>query len=417
MKVLVIGNGGREHALCRALATQAAVQIVAAPGNPGTAACGRNAPVAVDDVEGLVALARREAVDLVIPGPEAALVAGVTDAMRAAAIPCCGPSKAAARLEASKAFTRQLAARLSLPGPRFATVTDAAALGRALDSWDGEPPVIKADGLAAGKGVFLPDTLEACRDIGERLLGGELGSAGATVVLEERLHGTEASLFYACCGRYAVPLPHARDHKRLQDGDAGPNTGGMGAISPNPDISAALEAEVLGRIVSPTLAALEADGTPFCGFLFVGIMLTARGPQLLEFNVRLGDPEAQAILPRLAAGELLRLCAATAQGTLGGFTLRVDPNPTCAVVLTADGYPEAPRRGDRIQVEPTLVNAQRWLIHAGTRESDGALETHGGRVAAIVARGATAAAARAEAYAGVDLVSFDGMHLRRDIGA
>jgi phosphoribosylamine--glycine ligase len=191
----------------------------------------------------------------------------------------------------------------------------------------------------------------------------------------------------------------------------------MGAISPNPAISRALEAEVLGRIVSPTLAALESAGTPFRGVLFVGLMLTERGPQLLEFNVRLGDPEAQAILPRLAPGELRRLCVATARGALGGFTLNVDPNPTCAVVLTAAGYPEAPRRGDRIQLGTGLVTENRWFIHAGTRESDGALETNGGRVAAVVARGTTPAAARAQAYAGVDRVSFDGMHLRRDIGA
>lgn len=418
MKVLVIGNGGREHAMCRAL--QSGVPrptLLCAPGNPGTATCGTNVPVAVDDVAGLVALAQREKVDLVIPGPEAALVVGVADAMRTAGIPCCGPGAIPAQLEASKLFTRQLAMRLKLPSPEYAVVGDATTLASVLEAWPGGVPVIKADGLAAGKGVFLPETVAEAGAIGRRLLDGELGNAGTTLVLEERLYGSEASLFYACSGRHAISLPHARDHKRLLDGDAGPNTGGMGAISPNPGLTESLEEDVLRHIVQPTLDALANDGAPFCGFLFVGLMLTERGPKLLEFNVRLGDPEAQAILPRLAAGEFLRLCEATAKGGLDGFVLNVDPRPTCAVVLTASGYPEAPRRGDSIQVNGALESAHRWLIHAGTRQGDDGLQTAGGRVAAVVAQGNTADEARKLAYAGVALVRFDGAHVRHDIGA
>lgn len=421
MKVLVVGSGGREHALCQALATaRPRPTLLIAPGNPGTAALGTNHAVKADDVPGLVALARDEGVDLVVVGPELPLVKGLGDRLEEAGIPCCGPNRACARLEGSKTFTREIAARVGAPSPRFEVVRREAEITGMVDALmlGGAPvPVVKADGLAGGKGVTLPDTRDACLEDTYTLIHGRLGEAGATVVLEERLAGTEASLFYACHGTTVLALPHARDHKRLLDDDAGPNTGGMGAISPNPLIDDATEARVRADIVLPVLEALAADGTPFKGFLFVGVMLTPEGPKLLEFNVRLGDPEAQAILPRVADGQVLELCRRVATGELEGFELETDPRATCAVVLSAEGYPAAPRRGDPIEIGSALAGDDRWLVHAGTREEDGSLLTAGGRVAAVVARGEDAEQARREAYQGVDLVRWDGMHYRRDVGA
>ena len=280
MRVLVIGSGGREHAMCRALMTaNPAPTIFVAPGNPGTAECGTNVAIKVDDIDGLVTFAKEEKIDLVIPGPELPLVFGIGDALDAAGIPCCGPASGAARLEGSKAFTREVTD--GVPAPKWVKVTTVEALEDALSDWEGLP-VVKADGLASGKGVFLPETIEGCLEAGKSLISGSLGEAGKTVVLEERLFGIEASLFYACNGTKAVALPHARDHKRLQDGDAGPNTGGMGAISPNPIITDAIQDQVFRECVLPTLEALEKSGAPFRGFLFGGFMLTEAGPKLLE---------------------------------------------------------------------------------------------------------------------------------------
>ncbi len=416
-KILVVGNGGREHAICRSLCTsQPAPELLITPGNPGTAACGENIDINAGDVKAIALLAKARGVDLVIPGPEAALVAGLAGLLDERGIPCCGPSAAAARLEGSKAFTRELAARIDAPSPRFVVVETPQELAAALEGFGDSPPVVKADGLAGGKGVLLPEDRAACQHEGEALLGGRLGDAGKRLVLEERLAGVEASLFYACHGINAVALPHAKDHKRIGEGDTGLNTGGMGAVSPNPIITPELQERVTNTIVAPTLRALADDGTPFVGFLFLGLMLTDHGPKLLEYNVRLGDPEAQAILPRLADGELLRLCVATAAGELSGLKLVQRNEATCAVVLAAAGYPATPNKGDAITIAPELDNADRWLIHAGTRRHGDSLATCGGRVAAIVARGATIDAARAQAYAGVDAVTFNGMHFRRDIG-
>jgi phosphoribosylamine--glycine ligase len=302
-----------------------------------------------------------------------------------------------------------------VPAPRWAKVTTVEALEAALSDWEGVP-VVKADGLASGKGVFLPDTIEECLEAGKALLAGSLGDAGKTVVLEERLFGIEASLFYACNGTKAVSLPHARDHKRLQDGDAGPNTGGMGAISPNPVITEAIQDQVFRECVLPTLEALEKSDAPFRGFLFGGFMLTENGPKLLEYNVRLGDPEAQAILPRLPDGAFLELCVRTASGDLDDFELTFKGNATCAIVLAAAGYPASPRKGDEIHVQSRFATEGRWLIHAGTRSEDGRLVTAGGRVAAVVATESSPELARSEAYGGLDQVSFDGVQFRQDIG-
>lgn len=416
MKVLVIGNGGREHAMCRALATATECEVLIAPGNPGTSGCARNVDVSASDVSALVALARAEKVDLVVPGPEAVLVAGISDALDAAGIPCCGPSAGAALLEGSKGFMRELTEAAGVPGARFATVEKEAALAEAIGSWDGVP-VVKADGLAAGKGVYLPHSKDGALAVGRELLDGKHGDAGRVVLLEEWLVGTEASLFYACDGKDAVVLPHARDHKRLHDHDEGPNTGGMGAISPNPLIDAAMEEQVRREVVTPTLAALAARDTPFRGFLYAGLMLTDTGPRVLEFNVRLGDPEAQVILPRLPDGSFLNICRAAASGTLGDIRVDEDPRTACCVVLAAGGYPENPRKGDPISLYGGLETNERWLDHAGTTRMNDSLVTSGGRVAAVVARGADADTARRLAYEGVDLVRFDGKHVRTDIGA
>ena len=415
MRVLVVGSGGREHAMCRALATTPDIEILAAPGNPGTAQVGRNLPIATDDIAGLVEAARREEVDLVIPGPESPLVAGLTDALADAEIPSCGPTAAAARLEGSKAFTRSLADAAGVPSPVFRVVGTTSEIDDALGSFD-SPPVIKADGLAGGKGVFLPDTFDECEEIARGLLAGRLGDAGATVVFEERLVGMEASLFHACRGTEVVALPHAMDHKRLFDADRGPNTGGMGAVSPNPVGDAALEEATRERIVLPALRRLVDEGYPFHGFLFSGLMITTARPVLLEFNVRLGDPEAQVVLPRLPDGAFAEVCAWVAGLRADPPEIDLDPRPTCAVVLAAEGYPESPRRGDPITISPGLDTKDRWFVHAGTRLSDGTLVTDGGRVGAVVARGATAVDARRGAYDGVSLVQWAGMTFRTDIG-
>jgi phosphoribosylamine--glycine ligase len=415
-KILVVGNGGREHAICRALVTDPDVELLIAPGNPGTATCGRNVPVAGTDVAGLVALARGERVELVVPGPEAALVKGLADALTAAGIPCCGPRRRPALLEGSKRYMRMLTDNVGVPGARFLTVTCESDLERAVASFEAVP-VVKADGLCAGKGVYLPGDEAECVEVVRQLLAGSLGDAGRVVLLEERLKGVEASLFYLCDGQTALALPHARDHKRILDGDRGPNTGGMGAISPNPAITAAIEACVRETIVAPTLRALDEVGASFCGFLFAGVMLTEDGPRLLEFNVRLGDPEAQAILPRLQPGSFAGICAAAAKGRLATTRIELAPVSTCAVVLAAAGYPAAPMLGDRISIGAGFESADRWLDQAGTRSTGATLFTAGGRVGAVVARAESAAAARRLAYEGVDEISFGGMQVRRDIGA
>jgi phosphoribosylamine--glycine ligase len=411
-KILVVGQGGREHAICRALA---GAELIAAPGNPGMADHARCVAIAVTDVTKLVELARDERVDLVVPGPEAALVAGLADALAAARIACCGPTRAAAQLEGSKAFMREVAAAAGVDGPRFQVVRNVAELDAAMAAMPGLP-VVKADGLAAGKGVVLPDTRDACFSEACAYLAGSLGDAGRTVVLEERLTGVEASLFYACDGMHLVPLPHARDHKRVFDNDKGPNTGGMGAMSPNPAIDAARELHVREQVVMPVARELKKRGTPYVGFLYAGVMLTPDGAvKLLEFNARLGDPEAQTVLPRLQRGELARLCIATARGELANFTLAVDARPTVCVVVCAKDYPAEPRRGDVISIDASLATADRWLDHAGTKRDGARLVTNGGRVAAVVARGATLTEARARAYDGVEHIHFDDMHYRRDI--
>lgn len=401
--------------MARALASDPEVELLAAPGNPGTASLGTNLDLPADDVSALVSAARDHRVDLVVPGPEGPLVAGLTDALVTAGIRCAGPGRAAARLEASKGFTRQVAAEAAVRSPAHRLVSDPAALDAALAAF-AEPPVVKADGLAAGKGVMLPADFDECRRSASDLLGGSLGEAGRRIVLEEHLFGVEASLFYACRGTAFVALPHARDHKRLLDGDQGPNTGGMGAVSPNPAVDTDLEQQVADEIIRPVLRVMVDRGTPFHGFLFAGLMLTATGPALLEFNVRLGDPEAQAILPRIQQGRFREICSWVAGAGEDPPHFGIDPDATCAVVLAAEGYPEAPRGGDPIEIDPAMERPDRWFVHAGTASTNGRLVTAGGRVGAVVARAGGAAVARRLAYDGVGLVRWEGIAYRRDVG-
>jgi phosphoribosylamine--glycine ligase len=363
-----------------------------------------------------VAAASAHQIDLVIPGPESVLVRGLTDALRQSGIACCGPTQAASQLEASKVFMRQLTTPLEVPAPRSVLITEREQLASVLATWEGVP-VVKADGLAGGKGVFLPDHKEECLQVAESLLGGLLGDAGRRILLEERLYGEEASLFFACHGTSCVALPHARDHKRLHEGNRGPNTGGMGAVSPHPSLCASTVAQVKHSMVLPTLRALETRGTPFVGFLFVGIMLTAQGPRLLEFNVRLGDPEAAAVLPRLADGEFLRLCAATARDELAEFSLATLERSTCAVVLASAGYPQTPQVGNPITIDAlALAQSGAWLLHNGTRRIGGALQTAGGRVLTVVAAADSLSQAITQSYRGAAAIHFPGMQLRQDIG-
>ena len=418
MRVLLVGSGGREHALAWALAASPLLgKLWCAPGNPGTAEIAENVAIASDDIAGLLAFAGARRVDLVVPGPEAPLVAGLTDALAAAGLRCCGPSAAAARLEGSKIFTKEIAAAAGVPTAPWRYFSDAAA-ARAYVRDQGAPIVVKADGLAAGKGVVVAETVAAAEAaIEELMIAGKLGAAGARVVVEACLKGEEVSLFALCDGKTAVFLGAAQDHKRVGEGDTGPNTGGMGAYSPPPALTPALAEAAMARIIRPTLAELARRGTPFRGILFAGLMLTEAGPQLIEFNVRFGDPECQALLRRLKS-DLLAALLACADGELADFDLRWDEAAAIAVVLAARGYPEAPRKGGVIHGlrEAARVEGVE-VFHAGTaRRADGEIVAAGGRVLTITARAPTLAAARASAYAAIARITFEDALYRRDIG-
>jgi phosphoribosylamine--glycine ligase len=418
MRVLLVGSGGREHALAWALsASPLLTRLWVAPGNPGTAEVAENLPIPATDIPALVAFAQAEAVDLVVCGPEAPLTLGLADACAAAGIRCFGPSRAAAALEGSKAFMKQVADAAGVPTARWAAFEDAAA-ARAHLAQVGAPIVVKADGLAAGKGVVVATTLaEAEEAITNAMERGAHGEAGRRVVIEECLVGEEISFFALCDGSTAIPFAAAQDHKRLGEGDTGPNTGGMGAYSPPPAFTPALEAEVMARIIRPTLAEMARRGTPFRGVLFAGLMLTADGPKLLECNVRFGDPECQAMLPRLRS-DLLPALLAACDGELAQFDLRWSADASLAVVLAARGYPAAPDLGSAIAgVEEAAAMPGVQVFHAGTRrDADGTLRAAGGRVLTIVATGRTLHDARAAAYAAVDRIRWPEGFCRRDIG-
>ncbi|WP_135468273.1 phosphoribosylamine--glycine ligase [Crenalkalicoccus roseus] len=419
MKVLVVGGGGREHALCWALsASPVLTRLFCAPGNAGIAAVAECVPIGAEEVPALVDFATREGVGLVVAGPEAPLTLGLADACAAAGIRCFGPTAAAARLEGSKAFMKEVAEAAGVPTARWARFDDPAA-ARAHLRAAGAPIVVKADGLAAGKGVVVAQTVAEAEDaVAEMMERRVHGAAGATVVIEECLEGPEVSFFALCDGEVALPLAAAQDHKRVGEGDTGPNTGGMGAYSPPPMVTEALREEVMARIVRPVLAEMARRGAPFRGVLFAGLMLTAAGPRLLEFNVRFGDPECQALMVRLRS-DLLTAMLAACDGELADFDLRWSEAHSLVVVLAARGYPGAYAKGgvirglERAQAVPGVQ-----VFHAGTaRRADGALVANGGRVLGVTATGATLREAREAAYRAVDAIEWPEGFCRRDIGA
>lgn len=420
MRVLVLGGGGREHALAWKLAASPSVtEVITAPGNPGCAQVGRCRGVDPADPAAVVELATDEAVDLVVVGPEAPLVAGVTDALRLAGIPCFGPSAAAARLESSKAFAKEVMALAEVPTARSWSGGDVDGALATLDEL-GPPYVVKADGLAAGKGVVVTgERDEAEAAVRAALEEGAFGDAGSTVIVEAFLDGPEVSVFAVTDGTSVVPLGAARDHKRALDGDQGPNTGGMGAVSPAPGVDERLLQGVRTSILEPVVAAMRRRETPYVGVLYAGLVLTADGPQVLEFNARFGDPEAQVVLPRLRSdlGELL-LGAAT--GRLADAAAPIwDPRACVGVVLASGGYPGAYEVGRTIRgVAEADGRDDVHVFQAGTATGEvGHLVTAGGRVLAVSALGDVVAAARAAAYEAADQIAFEGLRRRSDIAA
>jgi phosphoribosylamine--glycine ligase len=411
VRVLIVGAGGREHALLRALArSPQRPELLVAPGNAGMADEARTLDVAAGDLDGLVAAARDDAVDLVVVGPEAPLVAGLVDALDDAGVAAFGPRAAAARLEGSKAFAKALMDEAGVPTAAARVVREVDEGLAAIDSY---PVVLKADGLAAGKGVVIAaDAGEARAALEAMLVERRFGDT--SVLVEEHLEGEELSLLALCDGERAVPMAPAQDYKRIFEGDQGPNTGGMGSYSPVPGIDDARAAEIAAAVHQPVVDALRARGTPFHGVLYAGLMLTADGPKVLEFNVRFGDPETQAVLPRLRGDLLDALVRATRPGGLAGVELEWDPRWAVTLVLASAGYPDSTSTGDPIR-GLDAVPAGVEVTHAGTARAGGAVVTAGGRVLNVTALGDDPAAARDAAYAAADMIDFDGRQLRRDI--
>jgi phosphoribosylamine---glycine ligase len=412
MNVLLVGSGGREHALAWKLAQSPLLdRLLIAPGNPGTSGSGHNVPVDVDSHALLLDIAKRERVGLVVIGPEAPLAAGLADMFGEAGIPVFGPSASAAQLESSKSFAKQMMEQAGIPCAQAHVFADQAqALNFARAS--GVPWVVKADGLASGKGVVVAESVEETIAAIEQIMA---TSAGQRVLLEQRLVGEEVSVLALCDGTTLLPLPPARDHKRLSDGDLGPNTGGMGAYAPA-ELDPETFAQIVDQLMLPVVRAMAANGHPFRGALYAGVMLTASGPHILEFNARFGDPETQVIVP-LIEGDLLAALLACAEGRLEPGMLRWSDGAAACVVLAAAGYPAAPRAGDTISGVETAAEEPGVLVfHAGTDWGDGALVTAGGRVLCVTGLGRTRRAALARAYEVIDYISFEGMQYRRDIG-
>jgi phosphoribosylamine--glycine ligase len=416
MRILLIGSGGREHALAwKISASPLCDELFIAPGNPGTAQCGTNVRLDPADHAGIAAFCRAERIDLVVVGPETPLVAGIVDDLDAAGIKAFGPSKAAARLEGSKAFTKELCIEAGIPTARFRRFADPGA-AKAYVRTEGAPIVVKADGLAAGKGVVVAATIEEAERAIDEMFGGSLGAAGSEFVIEECMVGEEASFFALCDGTTAIPLGTAQDHKRAFDGDEGPNTGGMGAYSPAPVLTPELEAQVMQEIVEPTLATLKRRGTPFVGVLYAGLMLTAEGPKLIEYNVRFGDPECQVLMPRLKS-DIVPAMLAACDGVLASFDLRWSEEAALAVVMATKGYPGAFEKGSEIRGLAEAEAMEDVLVfHAGTREEGGRLLANGGRVLNVTGLGKDIAEAQRRAYAAVEKIAWREGFCRRDIG-
>jgi phosphoribosylamine---glycine ligase len=419
MRILIAGGGGREHALAWRLAAHTGhTQVICAPGNPGIADVSNLAAVDPGDPDALLALAERESIDLTVIGPELPLDRGVVDRFRTARRRIFGPPRAAAQLECSKVFAKGFMARHGIPTARYRVCESSNAARRAIASGEfGFPVVLKADGLAAGKGVVVAaDADEAERAIHAAMEAQQFGAAGMRLVIEECLVGPEVSFFALCDGTRALPIATAQDHKRIFDDDQGPNTGGMGAFSPSPLVDQPMQARIMREIVDPVLRGMRTEGTEYRGFLYAGLMLTCAGPKVIEYNVRFGDPEAQVVMP-LIDGDLAALLAAAADGDLGGRTVTLRDRVSVGVVLAAEGYPGAVKTGAPIH---GLQEASRLpgvtVFHAGTAAADGAIVTAGGRVLTVVATGEDYRSAIDRAYQAVALISFDGMQYRRDIG-
>ena len=419
MKVMVIGSGGREHALAWKAAQSPKVDTVyVAPGNAGTAREPKleNVALGVTDIDGLLAFARDNSVDLTIVGPEAPLVIGLVDAFQAAGLRCFGPSKGAAQLEGSKAFTKDFLARHDIPTAAYQNFTEVEPALAYLRE-QGAPIVVKADGLAAGKGVIVAMTLdEAEAAVRDMLAGNAFGEAGHRVVIEEFLEGEEASFIVMVDGEHVLPMATSQDHKRVGEGDTGPNTGGMGAYSPAPVVTPEVHARVMREIIEPTVRGMAAEGNRYTGFLYAGLMITAEGaPKVIEYNVRFGDPETQPIMMRLNS-DLVELVEYALDGRLDQASADWDPRISLGVVLAAGGYPGEYRKGDVIHGLATAEAADRKVFHAGTAEKNGEVVTAGGRVLCAVALGETTREAQARAYELTRSIHWDGVYYRNDIG-
>jgi phosphoribosylamine--glycine ligase len=418
MRVLVVGSGGREHALAWSITASPLVDaLYCAPGNAGIAEEAECVAIGATDIAGLVAFCHRERIDFVVVGPEAPLVLGLVDALETEGIPAFGPSAAAAALEGSKAFAKDLCRRAQIPTAAHRRFRDPAA-AKAFIANHGAPVVVKADGLAAGKGVTVANDLAAAyRAVDAALVERRFGEAGHEIVVEDFLAGQEASFHALVDGKTALPLATAQDHKRVGDGDTGPNTGGMGGPSPSPHLTPALEGAVMERIILPAVAAMEREGRPLKGVLYAGLMLTEAGPMLLEFNVRFGDPESQVLMMRLMSDPLPALIAAR-DGVLNSVDLRWHAEHALCVVMAARGYPDAPEHGSEVRgLEAAAADPEVKIFHAGTRRDHGRLVADGGRVLGITALGEDLAAARARAYTAVDRIDWPEGFCRRDIGS
>ena len=415
MNILLLGSGGREHALGWKLAQSPLCdKLWAAPGNPGIAQLAECTSVDATDHDAVIAFAKDNAIGLVVIGPEAPLVDGLADSLRAAGIDTFGPSKLAAQLEGSKGFTKELCQRAGIPTARYERCTSLEAAWGALKRF--KPPfVLKADGLAAGKGVVIAETYEQAQEALGEMFDGRFGSAGSEVVIEQFLTGEEASFFALTDGTAIVPIGTAQDHKRVGEGDTGPNTGGMGAYSPAPVLTDALQAQVMREIVEPTVRTMAAEGTPYSGVLYAGLMLTKDGTQLIEYNARFGDPECQVLMMRLES-DLVELMLACAQGRLAEVDApKLSDDFALTVVMAAEGYPDTPKKGGRIDLGEAEANGAR-VFHAGTKLDGDTLTSSGGRVLNVTARGTSATEAQARAYAAVDAIDFADGFCRRDIG-